>query len=63
MVRGVGHVAVNKGGVAVTAIGIAIMFGVLALLFLLRLSFRGLPGKRNDVVNPEQGPSVPADVK
>ena len=47
------------GGVAVTAIGIAIVFGVLALLFLLKLSFRGLPGKRNDVVNPEQVRAFP----
>jgi hypothetical protein len=52
------------GGVAVTAIGVAIVLGVvLVLLFLLKLSFRELPPKRNDVVNPEQAPSVPADVK
>ena len=52
------------GGVAVTAIGIAIILGVvLFLLFLLQLSFRGLPVKSDVVAKPEEINHASADVK
>ena len=52
------------GGVAVTAIGIAIILGVvLFLLFLLKLSFRGLPLKSNVAAKPEEIHHAPADAK
>ena len=51
-------------GVAVTAIGIAIILGVvLFLLFLLQLSFRGLPVKSDVVAKPEEINHASADVK
>jgi uncharacterized membrane protein YtjA (UPF0391 family) len=52
------------GGVAVTAIGIAIILAVvLFLLFLLKLSFRGLPVKSDLIAKPEEVHHAPADVK
>ena len=52
------------GGVAVTAIGIAIILGVvLFLLFLLKLSFRGLPVKGDIAAKPEDINHISADVK
>jgi len=52
------------GGVAVTAIGIAIILGVvLFLLFLLKLSFRGLPAKSDVTAKPSEIHHAPADVK
>ena len=52
------------GGVAVTAIGIAIILGVvLFLLFLLKLSFRGLPVKSDVTAKPSEIHHAPADVK
>ena len=52
------------GGVVVTAIGIAIILGVvLFLLFLLKLSFRGLPVKSDVTAKPSEIHHAPADVK
>jgi hypothetical protein len=57
-------VLLAMGGVAVTAIGIAIIFGVvLFLLFLLKLSFRGLPVKGEVTAKPEEIHHASADVK
>jgi len=51
-------------GVAVRAIGIAIMLGVvLFLLFLLKLSFRGLPVKGEVTATPEEIHHASADGK
>lgn len=51
-------------GAAVTAIGIAIILGVvLFLLFLLKLSFRGLPVKSDVAAKPEDIRHAPADAK
>jgi hypothetical protein len=52
------------GRIVVTATGIAFLLGlVLSLLFLLKLSFKGLPAKSDDAAKPEPVRSAPADVK
>jgi hypothetical protein len=58
------EVLLAMSGAAVTAIGIAIILGVvLFLLFLLKLSFRGLPVKSDVAAKPEDIRHAPADAK
>jgi len=52
----------TMSAIAVTGIGIAIVLGVvLFLLFLLKLSFRGLPTKGNEAVKPGHAGSASPD--